>query len=228
VKLTLLNADPRLLLQLPEHIAESVDKILQRLGVRVLNATQVTAVEKDAIVTGSGERLHSDVTVWAAGVKGPPFLANIGGLETGRLDRLIVTPTLQTTRDPQIFALGDCAATPWLDKEGQFVPPRAQAAFQQAAYLSRAIPRLVQGETVKPFRYNDLGSLVSLGDAQAIGTLMGLARGAGIRIEGLLARLLYKWLYKRHQAALFGWWAVALDTFGRWIGSATRPRVKLH
>jgi NADH:ubiquinone reductase (H+-translocating) len=228
VRLTLLNADPRLLLQLPEHIANSVDTILQRLGVKVLNATQVTAVEKDAVVIGSGERLHSDVTVWAAGVKGPPFLADIGGLETGKLDRLILTPTLQTTRDPQIFALGDCAATPWLDKEGQFVPPRAQAAFQQAAYLSRAIPRLVQGETVKPFRYNDLGSLVSLGDAQAIGTLMGLARGAGIRIEGFLARLLYKWLYKRHQAALFGWWAVALDSFGRWIGSATRPRVKLH
>ena len=228
VRLTLVNADPRLLLQLPEHIAEAIDKILRGLDVKVLNSTQVTAVEAGAIVTRSGERLHSDITVWAAGVRAPAFLTNIGGLETGRLGQLVVTPTLQATRDPRVFAFGDCAAAPWLDKEGKLVPPRAQAAFQQAAYLNRAIPRIVRGEETSPFRYNDLGSLVSLGDAEAIGTLMGLARGAGIRIEGLLARLLYKWLYKRHQAALFGWWAVVLDTFGRWFGSATRPRVKLH
>ncbi len=227
VRLTVVNADPRLLLQLPEHIAKAIDEILRKLGVKVLNATQVTAVEKGAIITRSGERIHSDISVWAAGVKAPAFLANIAGLEAGRLGQLVVTPTLQTTRDPQIFAFGDCAAAPWPEK-GALVPPRAQAAFQEAAYLSRAIPRLIRGEEVSPFRYNDLGSLVSLGDAEAIGTLMGLARGAGIRIEGLLARLIYKWLYKRHQAALFGWWAVVLDSFGRWIGSATRPRVKLH
>ncbi len=226
VRLTLINADPRLLLQLPEHISRSVGDILGGLGVKVLNATQVTAVEPGAIRTRAGETLHSDITVWAAGVRAPAFLAQLGGLETGRLGQLAVTPTLQTTLDPSIFALGDCAAAPWT--EGKLVPPRAQAAYQQAVYLNRAIPQLKQGGELSPFRYNDLGSLVSLGDAEAIGTLMGLARGAGIRIEGFLARLLYKWLYKRHQAALFGWWAVVLDTFGRWIGSATRPRVKLH
>jgi NADH dehydrogenase len=226
VRLTLINADPRLLLQLPEHIANSVGEILAKLGVKVLNATQVTAIEPGGIMTRSGEKLHSDITVWAAGVRAPAFLGQLG-LETNRLGQLVITPTLQTKQDPHIFALGDCAAAPWLGTE-KLVPPRAQAAYQQAAYLRRAIPRLKQGEELSPFRYNDLGSLVSLGDAEAIGTLMGLARGAGIRIEGFLARLLYKWLYKRHQAALFGWWAVTLDSIGRWIGSATRPRVKLH
>ena len=227
VRLTLINADPRLLLQLPEHISQSIGDILASLDVRILNNTQVTAVEKETIVTRSGERIHSDITIWAAGVRAPHFLTDLAGLESGRGGQLAVTQTLQTTRDPRILALGDCAACPWLDKGG-LVPPRAQASFQQAAYLTAAIPKLIAGEDASPFRYNDLGSLVSLGDAQAIGTLMGLARGTGIRIEGFLARLLYKWLYKRHQAALFGWWAVVLDTFGRWIGSATRPRVKLH
>jgi NADH dehydrogenase len=227
VRLTLINADPRLLMQLPEHIARSIDDILTRLKVRILNGTQVTAVEDKEIVTRGGERLHSDVTIWAAGVRAPQFLDGLAGLEGGRGGALAVTPSLQTTRDPRILAFGDCAAAPWLDKGG-LVPPRAQASFQQAAYLVGAIPKLIAGEETAPFRYNDLGSLVSLGDAQAIGSLMGLARGAGIRIEGFLARLLYKWLYKRHQAALFGWWAVGLDTLGRWIGSATRPRVKLH
>ncbi len=227
VRLTLVNADARLLLQLPEHIARSIDGILTRLGVRVLNGTQVTAVEPGTILTRGGERLRSDITIWAAGVRAPHFLTGIAGLENGRGGQLVVTPTLQTTRDPHILALGDCAAAPWLDKGG-LVPPRAQASFQQAAWLTGALPKLAAGEEVAPFRYDDLGSLVSLGDAQAIGSLMGLARGAGIRIEGFLARLLYKWLYKRHQEALFGWWAVILDSFGRWIGSATKPRVKLH
>jgi NADH:ubiquinone reductase (H+-translocating) len=227
VRLTLINADPRLLLQLPEHIARAVDGILTGLNVRILNSTQVTALEGKEIVTRAGDRLHSDITIWAAGVRAPRFLDGIAGLESGRGGALVVTQALQTTRDPRVLALGDCAATPWLDKGG-LVPPRAQASFQQAAYLVGAIPKLIAGEEAGPFRYNDLGSLVSLGDAQAIGSLMGLARGAGIRIEGFLARLLYKWLYKRHQAALFGWWAVGLDTLGRWIGSATRPRVKLH
>lgn len=227
IRLSLVNADPRLLLQLPEHISKSINGILTGLNVRILNGQQVTKVEKDAVLTRSGEMLPADITVWAAGVKAPAFLTGLAGLETNRIDQLVVTPTLQTTQDPNILAMGDCAAAPWLDKAGT-VPPRAQAAYQQAAYLSRAIPMLVRRQAVNPFRYSDLGSLVSLGDAQAIGTLMGLARGAGIRIEGFIARLLYKWLYKRHQAALFGWWAVVLDTFGRWIGSATRPRVKLH
>jgi NADH:ubiquinone reductase (H+-translocating) len=226
VRLTLLNADPRLLLQLPEHIATSIGEILGNLQVKVLNGTQVTAVEPGGIMTRSGERLHSDITVWAAGVRAPAFLGGLG-LETSRLGQLTVTPTLQATQDPSIFAFGDCAAAPWADT-GKLVPPRAQAAYQQAVYLNAAIPRLIRGETLEPFRYNDLGSLVSLGDAEAIGSLMGLARGAGIRIEGFLASLLYKWLYKRHQAVLFGWWAVTLDSIGRWIGSATRPRVKLH
>jgi NADH dehydrogenase len=227
VRLTLVNADPRLLTQLPENIARSVTEILNKLNVRVLNGEQVTAVERGVVKTRSGKDLRSDITVWAAGVKAPAFLANIGGLETNRADQLLVTQTLQTTRDPRILALGDCAASPWQGKGG-LVPPRAQAAFQEASFLSRAIPELIQGKPVAPFRYNDLGSLVSLGSTQAIGLLMGLARGAGIRVQGFLARLLYKWLYKRHQAVLFGWWAVLLDSLGRWIGSATRPRVKLH
>lgn len=227
VRLTLVNADPRLLTQLPEHIARSVTAILNGLNVRVLNGEQVTAVEKDVVKTRSGTALRADITVWAAGVKAPAFLAGISGLETNRADQLLVTPTLQTTRDTRVLALGDCAASTWQGKGG-LVPPRAQAAFQEARFLSRAIPQLIQGKSVAPFRYNDLGSLVSLGSTQAIGLLMGLARGAGIRVQGFLARLIYKWLYKRHQATLFGWWAVLLDSLGRWIGSVTRPRVKLH
>ncbi|WP_088344473.1 MULTISPECIES: NAD(P)/FAD-dependent oxidoreductase [Rhodomicrobium] len=227
IRLKVINADPRLLLQLPERIASSVEEILHKLNVDVLNGQMVTEVTPGRIMTKSGESIASDITIWAAGVKAPGFLANIGGLETNRANQIVVTPTLQTTRDPNIFAIGDCAAAPWLGTD-KLVPPRAQAAYQQARYLLKAIPRSAAGELLKPFSYNDLGSLVSLGGQSAVGTLMGLARGAGIRIEGFLAQMIYRWLYKRHQAALYGWWAVSLDSIGGWMRRVTRPQVKVH
>jgi NADH dehydrogenase len=227
IRIGLINADPRLLLQLPERIAESVEKVLRELNIDVRNGQQVTEVAPDHVVMRSGEQRQADITIWAAGVKAPAFLAGLGGLATNRMDQIEVTPTLLAMDDPHIFAMGDCASAPWLDRNVR-VPPRAQAAYQEARYLARAIPAALRGEALKPFRYNDLGSLVSLGGESAVGTLMGWARGAGIRIEGLLAQLIYRWLYKQHQAALFGWWAVFLESIGGWFRGATRPHVKLH
>ena len=76
--------------------------------------------------------------VWAAGVKAPDFLKDIAGLETNRINQLVVRPTLQTTRDDDIFAIGDCAACAWPEAnggKGGLVPPRAQAAHQQASHM---------------------------------------------------------------------------------------------
>ena len=110
----------------------------------------------------------------------------------------------------------------------EFAQRQKQASQQEASYLARTIPELLAGRRVEPFQYNDLGSLVSLGGETAIGTLMGFARGRRVRVEGFVARLIYRWLYKRHRAVLFGWGPVILDTIGNWLRGATRPRVKLH
>ncbi|MGF1619850.1 MAG: NAD(P)/FAD-dependent oxidoreductase [Rhodomicrobiaceae bacterium] len=227
IRLRIINADSRLLQQLPERIGNSVEAILRDLMVDVRNGEMVTEVAEDHVTTKSGVRFPSDLTIWAAGVKAPAWLSKIEGLETNKANQLVVTSTLQTTHDPAIFAIGDCASAPWIGTD-KTVPPRAQAAFQQARYLARAIPAHLRGERVKPFQYSDFGSLISLGEDNAVGTLMGWVRGAGIRIEGFLAQSIYSWLYKRHQAALYGWWGVLLDSLGRWMRGATRPRVKLH
>jgi len=72
------------------------------------------------------------------------------------------------------------------------------------------------------------GSLISIGSEGGIGTVMGFIRGAGFEIEGVVASLLYRLLYNRHLAGLFGWWSVIRDSLGRWIGSRPRQKVKLH
>jgi len=158
--------------------------------------------------------------VWAAGVKAPEFLTRLG-LETNRINQLVVTSSLQTTLDPNIFAIGDCAAAPWLGRDGITVPPRAQAAHQQAAHLAKQLRRRLRGLPLQPWRYRDFGSLVSLGEYTTVGNLMGSLVGGNLWVEGLFARLMYLSLYKLHQVALHGWWKTALGSASRLLTRST-------
>jgi NADH dehydrogenase len=227
VRLTLLNADPRILAVLPERISEATTNVLASLGVDVRNAEQVTEVTAQAIRTKSGKTFPADIAVWAAGIKCADVLRGLSDLETNRLNQIVVQQTLQTTRDPDVFALGDCAACPWPGHANP-VPPRAQAAHQQASHLVRTMDRRLRGEALAPFRYRDFGSLVSLGEYSTVGTLMGFLSGKSLRVEGWFARLMYISLYKLHLLALHGFVGVALDTLARFLKRGTEPQVKLH
>ena len=226
IRISLVEAGPRILPGLVDYLAEATAKILGDLGVRQLVNERVVAIEERAIRTASGNVIASDFTVWAAGIRCQSVLKEIGGLETNRINQLVVKQTLQATRDDDIFALGDCAACAWT--EGRFVPPRAQAAHQQASHVFASIRRRLSGEAPKDFRYRDFGSLVSLGTYESVGTLMGFVTGGSIRLEGLLAKLFYVSLYRMHILALHGFWRMALDTLARMIRSQTEPKVKLH
>ena len=108
------------------------------------------------------------------------------------------------------------------------MPPRAQAAHQQASHLARQLPRRLAGEPLAEWRYRDFGSLVSLGNYSTVGSLMGKLIGGNLFIEGVFAGLMYKSLYKMHQLALHGVTKVSLDTLARVITRRTEPHVKLH
>ncbi|MGE5524696.1 MAG: NAD(P)/FAD-dependent oxidoreductase, partial [Rhodospirillaceae bacterium] len=99
VQLTLIEAAPRILGQLPERLAKAAESLLRDLKVEVLTGEKVTAVEADGVKTASGRKIPTELTVWAAGIKAPAFLAQLDGLETNRLNQLVVHDTLQTTRD---------------------------------------------------------------------------------------------------------------------------------
>ncbi len=229
IRLNLIEAGPRILPALPARVAGAATQLLQGLGVQVRTDARVTAVTAEGVVLASGETLPAELVVWAAGVKAPDFLKDLAGLETNRLNQLVVTPTLQTSRDERIFAIGDCAAAPWLGREaGVLVPPRAQAAHQQASHLVGQIQRQLRGQPLKPWKYRDFGSLVSLGEYSTVGNLMGALVGGNLWVEGLFARTMYLSLYKMHQVALHGWWKTALGSASRLLTRGTEPRVKLH
>ena len=125
--------------------------------------------------------------------------------------------------------MGDCAGAPWLGQAaGKLVPPRAQAAHQQASHLARTIERRLRAEPLQPWKYRDFGSLVSLGEYTTVGNLMGALLGKNLWIDGMFARSMYMSLYKMHELALHGLWKTSIGTAGRMLSRSTEPRVKLH
>jgi NADH dehydrogenase len=227
IKIHLIEAAPRILPALPERLSEGAGKLLEGLKVKVHTGTPVTEVTANGVALASGTLIPAELVVWAAGIKAPDLLKDIAGLETNKLNQLVVRPTLQTTRDDAIFAFGDCAACPWPGHKGT-VPPRAQAAHQQASHLAKQLPRRIAGLPLREWHYRDFGSLVSLGEYSTVGNLMGKLVGGNLFIEGWFAGLMYRSLYKMHQLALHGPTKVALDTIARLITRRTEPVVKLH
>lgn len=227
LKVTLIEAGPRILRALPEGIANAAQQELEALGVRVLTSTTVARVEPGAILVESGERITADLRLWAAGVRGAPILNGIGGLETTANCQLVVRETLQTSRDDRILAIGDCCAfTP--SGSMRQVPPRAQAAHQMATHVHKNLVRLLAGKSMKPFAYKDHGSLVSLSRFSTVGTLMGNLIGGRMAIEGRVARFVYKSLYRMHLLAIHGLLrGTGLLLIGR-VNTIVRPRLKLH
>ena len=228
IKLILIEAADRILPALPARLSQSATKLLGKLGVHVRTAARVAEVLPNGVRFSSGETIPAELVIWAAGVKAPDLLKNIEGLEANRANQLVVLPTLQTTRDDNIFAIGDCAACPWIGKQGAQVPPRAQAAHQQASHMVKQIMNRLNGRPPAPWRYRDFGSLVSLGEYTTVGNLMGALVGENMWIEGWFARMMYLSLYKMHELALHGFWKVTLDTAARMITRRTDPHVKLH
>jgi NADH:ubiquinone reductase (H+-translocating) len=227
IKLHLIEAADRILPALSERISGGALNLLTGLNIKVHTRARVTGVSADSVKLASGELIPAELVVWAAGIQAPEFLKDIDGLETNRIHQLVVHQTLQTTRDENVFAIGDCAACPWPEKN-TLVPPRAQAAHQQASHLYKQIQRRMAGKSLQPYHYRDFGSLVSLGDYSAVGSLMGGLMAGSLFIDGLVARVMYASLYKMHELALHGVTKVALETLIRAITRRTESHVKLH
>lgn len=223
--IAIIEAAPRILAGLPERISNQATTALQRRGIRVLTNTRVTEIRADRLFTSSGEQL-ADLIVWAAGIQAAQ--SNQGfGMEVNRSNQFVVDERLQTSA-PGIYALGDCASCVW--RESVNVPPRAQAAHQQAAYLAKLL-MMEKGagrSTSAGFRYRDFGSLVSLGENRGTGNLMGALSGRNFFVDGLIAKWMYMSLHLMHHRAILGTGATALLALARLLQRRISGRVKLH
>ncbi|MES9840230.1 MAG: NAD(P)/FAD-dependent oxidoreductase [Candidatus Thiodiazotropha endolucinida] len=226
VRLHILDAGPRILPALPEKLSGQVQLELEELGIQVHVSETVTEVTAEGVHTASGQVIPAAIKVWAAGIKGPDFLGKLG-LSANRINQLKVNGDLTLEDDDRLYAIGDCAACV-MNEQGDLVPPRAQAAHQQASFVAKALERRIKGHSFnKRYIYRDYGSLVTLGRYSTVGSLMGAVTGS-VRVSGWIARWVYLSLYKMHQLTLFGWWRTGLTTLARMLRRSIDPAIKLH
>ena len=220
VRIRIIERGPLLLPHLHPRQSKRAARHLRSLGITICVDTAVQRVDAHAVTDNEGRVFPSSITLWAAGVEAPAMCATLG-LAVNRLRQIAVTPSLQSQDDPAIYAIGDCAS--FVCPIKGTVPPRAQAAHQQAMFLAQ---QLALGETKASFEYRDYGSLVSLGPLAAVGVLAGTGRKW--QVGGALARFLYWLMYRKHLMALHGFARMAARTVADWIGEKISPSVRLH
>jgi NADH dehydrogenase len=225
VKLTIIEAAQQLLPALPVKLANATQQQLVKLGIDLKLGRRVTEVTREGVHTHDGEMIPADLKVWSAGIKGPDWLQNLDGLEVNRINQLVVDETLKTS-DDNIFAIGDCAACPWPEHDAN-VPPRAQAAHQQASTLSKSIINRLRGGKLVKYVYLDYGSLVALGKYTTVGNLMGNLMGS-VSIGGFIARVVYLSLYKMHQVAVHGYFRTTMLTLSNLFRRSAHAKIKMH
>ena len=185
IKINLIEAGPRILPMFSEKLSARAKKDLEKLGVTVHLNTAVAEIKPRSILIKGGDALPSEVTVWAAGVKGEPAGGELNlPLVNTRID---VDQTLQVKHYPHIFAIGDIAG--FVGENGRFLPMVAPVAMQQGRFVAKQIKRLAQGQALENFKYVDKGSMATIGRHKAIVEVKSL------RLTGIPAWYAWLWLH---------------------------------
>jgi len=181
----LIEAGPRILPMFSEKLSARAKKDLEKLGVKVLLNTAVQEVKPRQILIKDGSVIPSEVTIWAAGVKGEPT----GGLLNLPLEgtRISVAQNLQVNHYPHIWAIGDISSAKGAD--GRFLPMVAPVAMQQGRWVAKQIMRAARGQDLQDFKYLDKGSMATIGRHKAV------VQFKGIQIAGIPAWYAWLWLH---------------------------------
>ncbi|BCZ81899.1 hypothetical protein PTKU64_55740 [Paraburkholderia terrae] len=211
---------------LQERVSETTRETLEEMGVAVRVSTTVTRVQPEWVEVEGGASIPADITIWAAGIRAPSVLASLDGLAVNHINQVKVTSSLQSESDSNVYALGDCASCAMTGEAP--VPPRAQAAHQQAMFLFKALCARIDGRPIGAFTYKDHGSLVSLGSPTAVGSIAGITSTGKFFVEGFVAKLMYAALYRKHLVAVSGLRRAVFTIAAHGLGRLLTPRVKLH
>lgn len=225
LRLTLIENGSRVLGPFPERISKAVEAKLRQLGIEVRTSTKVVGADAKGVILDGNRRIDANLIVWAAGVKAPEVTSKLG-LEVNRKGQIVVRPTLQSQADENVFALGDCSSLS--GPNGKPLPTTAQVARQQAVFLARSLAgHLKQNKPLAEFRFRDMGSLVSLGDYAAYGTLGSYGFFRGGFLKGRVAQLAHAALYRMHQMDLYGPARGGVTWLADDLTRAVRPRILL-
>jgi NADH dehydrogenase len=226
VRITLLEGAARILAPLPERVSGAATRLLTERSIAVVTDCRVTQIDQHQVIDKEGNVYPSDICVWAAGIRAPEFLSTLG-LPTTKGGQIDVDGHLRVKGVEGVYAIGDCAAC--VDGAGNPVPPRAQAAHQQADFLMKTFVNRDAGRAPPKddYVYRDYGSLVSIGHKTTVGNLMGSLRASWF-VEGFMARIMYLSLHLMHHQAILGSMRTGVLAVARFLIRRTTPLVKLH
>jgi NADH dehydrogenase len=185
IRINLIEAGPRILPMFSEKLSARAKKDLEKLSVNVLLNTAVAELKPRSIIVKDGNEIASEVTIWAAGVKGEPAggLLNLPLVST----RIDVDQNLQVKNYPGIFAIGDISG--FVGKDGRFLPMVAPVAMQQGRFIAKQIKRLADGKALEAFKYIDKGSMATIGRHKAV------VEVKNFRMSGIPAWYAWLWLH---------------------------------
>jgi NADH dehydrogenase len=185
IHIRIVEAGPRLLPSFSDKLSERTKRDLEKLGVEVILNAGVKEVKADTLTFDNGVEVSSEITIWAAGVKGEPTLDVLQ--IPMRDNRVVVDSTLEVEHRPDIFAIGDSAGAKSAD--GRYLPMVAPVAMQQARFLAKHIQRKLRAEPIVAFKYKDKGSMATIGRHKAV------VEVGNFRIGGAIAWYIWLWLH---------------------------------
>jgi NADH:ubiquinone reductase (H+-translocating) len=218
-RVILVEGGPRVLAAYGEELSGKAQRALESLGVEVRTNSIVTRIEPDAVYIGE-ERIPTRHVMWAAGVTASPLGSRLGA-PTDRVGRVVVEPDLSIPGHPEIFVIGDLAA--FTDEAGKPLPGIAPVAMQQGRAVADNVRRLIVGRPTKRFRYNDKGSMATIGRWRAVAEVFGMQlSGALAWLAWLFIHILYLSGF-RNRLVVFIQWAWSFLTWQRGARLITGP-----
>lgn len=182
----LIEAGPNILPEMERDLADYAERVLVKRGVVVHRSSPAEQIEPGRVHLPDGSVIEADTIVLAAGVAVNPLLATFP-VEKDRKGRVVVDGTMRSKSHPNVWAVGDCAVIP--DPSGKPYPQLAQHALREAKVLAGNITAALRGGPLKPFVYETLGTLASLGDFQGVGRVMK------VKLRGFLAWWVWRSYY---------------------------------
>jgi len=168
-RIFLVEAGPKILNGYPDSLSERARETLEDMGVRVLQNTPVTDIDKGQVSFSEGT-IETPNIIWAAGVAASPLLSSLD-TEQDRTGRVKVEGDLSIPGNDTIFVIGDAAYK--TDDEGSPLPALAPVAIQQGEFIGNLIKNEIAGKGRKDFHYVDKGTMATIGRAKAVADIRG-------------------------------------------------------
>jgi NADH dehydrogenase len=185
IQVTLVEAGPRLLPPFAPSLSARTKKDLEKLDVQVLLNSAVKELLDGKVVLKDGTELPSQITIWAAGVKGSDAMKQLN--LPVEANRVAVEATMQVKNYPYLWALGDIAGAKGQD--GSPLPMVAPVAIQQGKFIAKQIKKVIEGKKLDNFKYLDKGSMATIGRNKAV------VQVRWFKLAGPLAWLVWLWLH---------------------------------